>query len=433
MKKIYFAVILLTFFAVSCNNTFNMGENVLPGGDLLEMQMTDTVEVFMYTEVAPRMRTDKPQFLFVGGYDDPVFGHTNSDFITQVLQGQYPIFPENPILDSICLVLPLVFDEKDVYGKNPDGFSMNLSVYEVKKLLSTTDEYYPDEDPADYTNNYETLLGSGDAYLLRSSAISGATATSDDTSMIVLRLNDEFGELLLNNSDNYFFTSGKFTEVFKGIYVKNNTPNSGVYKLFNSVPGISTNFGIVMFYHSEQGGNQHFGLPINRSGAQFNLFDHDYSSAVFSEQLNNPGTVVDSLAYLQSMGGTVVRLEMPGLKNFDSIVVNKAELLIKNSQTDSNYAAIDEIWFAGYDTAQAIVYFNDFSGDKYIGAPLREGEGYNFFLTRIVQNLIENKYANYNMGIYLTDLHSGLDFKRSVLKTGQNSTPTKLIITYTKY
>ncbi len=434
LSKLSLSIILLIFFS-ACNEKFDLGINLLPNSDLLDVQITDTVEVFMYTELSPRVRTDYPQYLFIGNYNDPYFGFSNSSFITQVLQSRYPNFV-NPDLDSICLVLPLTQGDS-VYGDGQNTI-LNLSVYRLTADLSSSNDYYSDEDPADYTGFEE--LGTGDVkiltYYYEEKNDTGAVIKIHDTTALCLRLNHSFGQELLDESDAYFYSMGAFTEVFKGIYVKNNTTDACIYKIDNTMSYNTTNFGLVIYYHNENDTTaRKYALPINANGLQFNIFSHDYTTAPFYEQIQNPGTIYDSLAFLQSMAGTAIRIEIPGLINFDSIVVNKAELIVKNVSNygESIYLPLEKIWLAGIDTSQSIVYFNDFAGgSEYEGASLENNE-YHFFVTRIVQDYINGIYDNRTFGFYLLNLKSGLEFKRSVFATGKKSNPSKLVITYTKY
>lgn len=437
MKKFFLIILAATFLLSACDETFNLGVNIIPDNDLLDMQITDTVEIFMYTELAPEVITSSPEYLLIGAYQDPVFGHTKAGFATQVLQGTYPNFDETDTvyLDSICLVLPLPIDDDFLYPMSSNS-GLSLSVYKVTTDLSSSSLYYSDEDLSEYTSNYSELLGEGFAHKEIIYDMDDSGEIIDTLLGLVLRLDDDLGQTFIDEVDSYFWSSGKFTDIFQGIYVETSTENSGIFKVSNTTLSTSQSFGFVLYYHHEgETETKQFGLPINTNAAQFNVFEHDYSDANFYDQIENPGSITDSVAYLQSMGGTVVRLEMPGIKNYENIVVNKAELIIKNAYDESNadFSPIEEMWYAGYDTANSVVYFDDFLNEEYQGAEIDDNDEYHFFLTRIIQNMIEGDFDDSPFNIYLTNLNSGREFSRSIITTGQHSNPAKLVLTYTKY
>ena len=428
----------MLILTAGCDDKFRIGGNILPSDDYSNMQMTDTFDIVMYTEKAYKVRTDNPSYLFLGSYSDLVFGTSSAGFITQVLQASYPPFGDTAILDSICLVLPL--GEED-YSYGGIDARLNLSVYEVvKDTLKTPFYYYSDENPADYTEfdrlgrgvtNHRHILYTDDE------------GVEHDTLALSLRLDDEFGQHLIDSSDYYFYAYGKFSDVFKGIYVVENEDSqignkdeSCIYKILNTVSSTTSNFGIVVYYHfPSDKTTKKYALPINASAAQFNMFSHDYSETNFADQIANPGTIVDSVAYLQSMAGTSIRVEIPGLKNFNDVVINKAELIIENAPTDfyGDYDPLEQMWLCGFDTDSNIVYFPDFMGNTYEGASIDDDNEYHFYVTRIVQDIIAGVYENREVGIYMTNLNAGIDFKRSVITTGRNTNPSKIVVTYMKY
>lgn len=428
-KKHIFIVLLLSFFAFSCEESFKIGADFLPTGDFLDIQITDTVEVFLTTELTEKIRTDNSGSLLVGKYNDPYFGSTQAGFITQVLENTYPNFPDGIILDSICLQFQL-YENDGVYGDSTPPF--DFTVYEVTQTLSnlSTQYYYSNESPENYTNF--DILGTGTAniYYFEEKDKDKKTIIYKGMS---LKLNNSFGQRLIDDDDRYFYSYGtNFSEIFKGIYVESNSNNQAIYKIRTTITSDSSDFGMIMYYHTDSSTTpQTYIMLINTSSARFNLFEHDYTNVPF---VNNDKTIRDSLVYLQSMAGTVLKFEAPGLKNFENIVINKAELLLPVApNTYDNFKPIDYLWFAAYDTADNIVYFEDFAGSSYQGADLTDNNTYSFYITRIVQDLIQNIYQNLPFELYITNLASSVDFKRSIITNGNHSKPTKLIITYSKY
>ncbi len=144
---------------------------------------------------------------------------------------------------------------------------------------------------------------------------------------------------------------------------------------------------------------------------------------------------LNNVSYLQSMAGTRIKLEMPGLSNFENIIVNKAELKFNVAPKElyGNMSPLNEMWLIAYNKDEEIVFFKDFFyGQNYKGAELDSNE-YSFNVTRIIQDWIDGDFDKNELSVYLSIINAGKDFKRSVLNTGQNKTPPKLVITYTKY
>lgn len=428
-KKLFFGLILLSFLSViGCNDQFNIGKNIIPVDDLANVNMTDTVKVIMYTDSITRITSQIPSYLMVGKYTDPVFGISDASFMTQVMQTNYPSWNTSTVLDSICLALPLAEDY--YYGDNESN--PDLSVYELSDTLNET-TYYSNSDPDDYTNY--TLLGSGTARKFVSTDIIDSIPVKG----MELRLDDNFGNRLINQSDYYFSSYGHFYDIFKGIFVKcNNSP--GIFKIRTDIADTTQSFGIIVYYHSSLNTEDHlkFVLPISSSSNRFNLFNHDFSGVPFESEITATSPAPSNYVYLQAMAGTRVKLTFPGLKNFDkNLVINKAELILNQAPSlildDNTYTPCDFLWLLGLTKNKEIVLFQDFySSSLYNSFSVSNGQ-FEVNITRIVQNIINNVYEDGGIDLYLDLYNSKYDFKRTILTNGINSeNPPKLVITYSK-
>lgn len=406
--------------------------------------MNDTVNLLMYTVPSVHFRTDNPEYMLIGKSNDLFFGQSNASFIAQAIQTTYPNFTDllsgliDVELDSICLIFPV---NEDDYCFGDENSLPTLSVYQVEKtVLSSSENYYSDADPNDYINS--KLLGNSPANLLKHYIYNDASGGTDDdpndtTWAVSIKLLNSIGQDFIDQNESYFYSAGvKFYEIFYGIYVTANSDNNSILRLNTNLDAsMAESFGIVMFYHKTGSTDPLvYNLPINTSSARFNLFTHDYSTTSFYNQILNPGTISDTVAYLQSMAGTSIELRMPGLENFDSVVVNKAELIIKNTDESlfPNDYPIEKLWLVAYDSDSALVYFDDFLGASYEGASITDDKEYHFYVTRIVQNIIDGVFED-DLTIHLINLNSGSEFTQSIINTGQNSNPAKLVLTYTKY
>ncbi|MBN2663259.1 MAG: DUF4270 family protein [Bacteroidales bacterium] len=433
MKKTFFflAVVLIFSIFYSCNERYNIGSNILPNNDFLNINIIDTVEVFLTTEQSMPIISTNPNYLLVGQHDDPLFGITDASFMTQFRQTSYPLWGDTAILDSVCIILPLAIDDDYYYGNNSNA-ELNLSVYEVIDTINKT--AYSDQNPNDYTDY--NLLGETDVYKKHfwGKRVNDEGDTVDvDSLALVIRLDDAFGQRLIDDTDGYFENSvSYFHEIFKGVYITNNSDDPGIYRI-NTDNTSNQNFGLVIFYHFAHSQNieRDFCLPLSTSCGRFNMFSHDYTNAVFYDQLQD-STIIDQNAYLQAMGGTMVKFSAPGLLNLDSMVINKAELIFKtNSSLAGDFSPLNEIWLAGVDTGQTIVRFQEFYASTYQGAII-DNQEYKFDVTRIMQSYIDGLYQNSFFDFYLMDLSGASAFNRSVITNGNNNNPPKIVITYTK-
>lgn len=424
-------VVLILSVLNSCDERYNVGANILPNDDFLNINIIDTVEVFLSTEQSMPIISTNPEYLLVGQHDDPLFGRTDASFMTQFRQISYPLWGDTAILDSVCIILPLAVDDEYYYGNNSTA-ELNLSVYEVTDTLNKT--AYSDQNPDDYTDY--NLLGQTNVYKKHfwGERVNdeGDTVVVDSLSLVI-KLDNSFGQRLIDNTEDYFENSVTyFHEIFKGVYITNNSDDPGIYRIHTDNAS-NQKFGLVIFYHfpHSQDIERDFCLPLSTSCGRFNMFSHDYTNAVFYDQLQD-STIVDENAYLQAMGGTMVKFSAPGLLNLDSIVINRAELIFKtNPSLAGGFNPLNEIWLAGVDTGQTIVRFQEFYASTYQGAFLDDQE-YKFEITRILQNYIDGKYQNRFFDFYLMDLSGASVFNRSVITNGNNFNPPKIVITYTK-
>ena len=430
MKRNFFIIIAITlisgFFFSNCNKEQQIGMNILPDEDNILTTIVDTFSIEVHTTRAEHINTTNAPYLLLGSYIDPIFGSTKASFITQLRQELYPNFPDS----IVCVAIELHLPYSEVYGDSTA--EQEIYVYEISSILSIEESYFSDTIASNFHN--DNLLGTG---------------TFDPTSAIsrILKipLDNEFGQLLIDNEEDYFETLLPFPEVFKGLYLTTNSEaiDAAIFKFPVNAPFIATNdFKLLLIYQDENdSGNSSrdtFELPVSTNSLRFNMFEHDYTNSYFYEQLNDPFTINDSIAFIQSMAGTKIRIKIPFIENLSenkNIIINKAELVVKQDplSISDEYAPIGELAFVGYDEDDNVVRFNDFYNTQtgfYYGSSLSENE-YRFNVTRIIQSLTSAE--PYDFEFYFIDKSATYDFKRTVVTTGEHSDAMKLVVTYTEY
>lgn len=436
MKYFKFLVfIVLTITIIGCKETFNLGNDTLKDDEILNAQISDTVTLNLTTiKSFPVITTGGEYFtnfaphLIIGNSIDPVFNKTNASFLAELRQLTYGNFGDSAILDSIYLLLPIKFGDS-VYATN-NAEILNLSVY---KLNDTLNHYlYNNQLPQEYYNPSD-LIGQGQTELTKK-AQNGDKGY--DTIILSLRLNNSFGNYLLDNAEELFASSNAyFHRKFFGIYVKSDNNNSGLYKIqVNDATNLEYS-GIVMYYHfpSNPSNKLSFHLPITAKSARVNLFTHDHTATPFYTQLIDSTIILDK-AYLQSMAGTYVKVSMNGLKNLKNVVIHKAELILNIEQTEIlTYKPNNYLWLAGLDSTKSYLKFIDFfNNSSYVGVPYKNGQ-YRFIITRIVQSIIDGKYDIDKNGLYIFDINTNQNFNRVIINNGNSGLlRSKLVLTYTK-
>ncbi|MEA3451985.1 MAG: DUF4270 family protein [Bacteroidota bacterium] len=423
-KKYLLSIIfVLLLFSIACNDSYNIGENIIPADDFANVYMTDTVTVYMYTDSIYREETGGAEVLMVGKYTDPVFGVSNSSFVTQIMQNDYPNWGDSAVLDSVCISFALTDDY--YYGDNE--IMPNLSVYELTEIINDQD-YYSNENPDDYTSY--SLLGT-------ETAIKFTASDSIDSNVVGLRirLDDAFGQRLIDDSDDFFDSPDYFYEIFRGIYVEcNNSP--GLFKIRNDIHDDTEYFGLIFYYHfpASPSTTNKYVLPITSSSKHFNLFNHDYSGTPFESEISSPSPAPAQYVYLQAMAGTRVRIEMPGLMNIDNNwLINKAELIINEAPSAvlGDFDHLELLWLVGYNPIKRKVFFEEYYQSSYVGFGI-ENNQFKLNITRIAQNYMKDVFQNDEVDIYLDLLNTSSDFGRTILTNGINTeNPSKLVITYT--
>jgi hypothetical protein len=149
--------------------------------------------------------------------------------------------------------------------------------------------------------------------------------------MVRMQMSDAFTENLLAQDSATFQSADSFRLWLKGMHVRMTQGE-------NTMLGFdlrSVWSGITVYYHG-------IGDTINAetyfkfvdgpgSGVHHSRFIHEYAGSVAESFLQNP-ELSDSLLFVQGMSGLNIKISLPGLKNLDDILINKAELEFYTAQ-----------------------------------------------------------------------------------------------------
>ncbi|HET8810445.1 MAG TPA: DUF4270 domain-containing protein [Flavobacteriaceae bacterium] len=234
----------------SCEDDFSPVGTDLLGDSGFITEPYDEVEIVSYSKKINSVQTSAlPQYL-LGAYYDPVYGVSEANILAQLtLSAEDPDFGQNPVLDSVVLVLPYFSTQIEktaeettyrldsVYGDSP----VKLSIYESNYFLRDLDPetnfeepqiYYSDQLP-EFENNLGTLLATVDNFVPKKdevilyNEVEGSDGeTTTDTLKLSPRMRipldvDFFQTKILDKQGSTeLFNNANFKSYFRGIYLK---------------------------------------------------------------------------------------------------------------------------------------------------------------------------------------------------------------------
>ena len=430
--KYYFLALFsaLALLVSSCEEEpLTIGSEILPDRDFVNIQSTDTVSVFSYTVYDESIRTENQTYSFLGSINDPYFGLTTADFITQLrlneewIKGDY-------VIDSVKLNMVFLNARGSSNGTN------HLRISEIAEMLYL--------DSAYLSNRPIALAGYSLPDLLL------PRLKIDTVNYVELDLPIAFGEYLIRDTSMLFHDNSKpdFRSFFKGLNFQLITTGEPLFLTLSLAPpeyqaGYS-NFFTLYMTNGEVQTTYFFNLDARSNNARFNRYSHNFDAASAEQKIQhiNDG-IKDTLSYSQGLNGVYTRIFLPGLEDikndpeFANIAVNKARLVVP--------LYIDGETYNGSKVAtQLLVRYRTATGSKFF-VPDYDPNNLDFFDGKVDTTL---QVCNFNVASfvqgYLED-ESGLinpeleifitpaDTKNVILKANNSSTPVRFEFTYTKF
>lgn len=437
--SIFIGVILISSCKKEDSDSL-LGLDVQPDNDLLGITVTDSTSLFMHTQLVEPVRTYNDQYKFLGSTQDPIFGKNEASIYTNFsIQNNLTnvSFGSNPVLDSVEMVIryvgQFVGDTNSVLNYKVQVLSDKLSFDSIYRTNSVV-------------NKANIAINFG-----------GKIKVIDNSYYLVLPLDKAFGQYILQTTSN-LTNNTAFQAANKGFYISAANPSSNVGSGSIRRMDLHDNLsGVKLYYHdgNSTSAKQQTALFTFRGqdGLSFNHIEHQYSSGAITN-LTDQIIVKDSTkgktnVYLNSFGGTRVRVYLPFIKQFadsQNVSINRAELIVKVDESFFNtyYGVPTELALLATDangTELATVdqqEATDFA--KYNGLYDATKKQYTFNIARHVQQIIQNKKTNY--GFYLvnatpsqaTAIRRDNRWNRVVLG-GANNTNYKpyFKVTYIKY
>jgi hypothetical protein len=389
-----FVGVLLVLALFSCKkDPYELGIDLLPPSDTLNVLMTDTCTVVAYSVRQDSIRTDESSNFIVGSMLDPVFGKSTAGFYTQVRLGtEGPDFGVNPVLDSLVLVLYY----NGYYG---DTTTMqNIKVYEISQDLILDSSYWSNQR----VETYSSLLANQSFYPHPTDSVKVSGKTMAAHLRINLnRFTNYLGNKILYAPSDVLADNGSFVKFLKGLYVGTN-PVSSNGALLNFSGGNSTS-RLEIYFHNAESDSLQYDFLIDDKAARFTYIDHngylDASPDLKRQMLNHDTALGKNQLFLQGLAGVKLKLQFPYMKDFGKghiIAINDALLMFSNMETDTTYAPPPQLTMFRQDSIGRISFLADENeGQSYFGGTYNKSNRTYFFrITQHIQKVIQHAYSN---------------------------------------
>ena len=395
MRNLLLALAALALIGVACErNTGEIGLDFVDQNSL-KIGKLESLEVVATTEAFDSLVTEKPVYLMLGSYEDPVFGKAAANFATQViLSTMQPDFGENPTVDSVFMYLPFI----GFYGDTAAPFG--LTVKQLDQPIFADSTYYAHSVFSGSTVLADTVVQPQPS---RKRRVPGMVAPNE---VIGLRLNTAFfqSQIVDASSDSSadFSSNTNFLEYFRGIYVEGHADNQAIYQFS---PG-DQDMRIRFFFSNDSlradtvgPGYSVYDLLAWNVVKSANTFAFDKTQADFDFDAQD--TVAGELTtYVQGMGGAMTVVRLTGLQALkdSNYFVNYAELRIPvregSALTYANPAKLTALLVSGNDRSLLTGYVNgDPGGQLVVSSPLRD-RAYTLEITKYVQQWLNGKDSN---------------------------------------
>jgi len=320
--KLVVSLILCGILFSNCersNGSIGSGKFVEDRSELGEKLVFPVVS---YTSAWDSIFTRNPNHVVLGNLQDPVFGQVNSSFVTRFMLSKVsPDFGAGTTCDSVKIRIAYT----NHYGIQDD--SIHLHVYPLITSLIDTVAYYSNDSVEYELPIVDTVLNinTRDTVFNGVNQLSGYLSFDADPAY--------FQEHIFDASiagESHFTDNNSFVEEIPGLYFKDVGSGSTVAGYLDLESSGSL---IQLYYHTGETDTipkvfnltfgQNFGDPI----LNFNLYEHDYSSAQFD--LSMMDTVNgETVSYIQGGSGVRTYLKFPGLDTLigQNLSINRADL-----------------------------------------------------------------------------------------------------------
>lgn len=421
-------ILFISFLFSACTRigTTEMGLGLLPSADAFNTK--DTI-LIVETETV-----DRPDSLRVYGSDDqivgnitndPLFGSTTATTYFNLKPSYFPYSvrgsKDSLVVDSAVLILSY----KGFYGDSSKPVTLNLRRISANTPL-IPDTTYASNYPEVY--NFQTDASVASPYILDFAHVGDSVKNRFEAAKNQIRipLNKSYADLFIKvfDTNTAYKSDTALRQYFPGFALSANAAtNNNVLVILNL---LDTNTKLGLYYTTNSTSNPGVRDTIV-DYFKFSIYDNGNANFIKrnragSEAAKHFGIAKDSLVYVQTSPGTMVKIKVPGLKNFANKVIHRAELIAEQVPTTNGnslelkWTAPTYLFLGAYDSAANLIRNvpNDYQGTVNATQFARFGgrliyksiQGfdnvatYNFDLSRYMQGVVSRKDSVFDLRLF---------------------------------
>ena len=427
-SKVKFNLTLFFLFIIAFIAGCTKIQNTTIGGGLIPpvdgVITKDTIlDVFAKNSLRDSIRVQTGADHMLGYTNDPIFGKTKAVINVQLKPTSFPLsFEVNKDslhLDSVVLVmsyLGAVGDTTQNLGLRVFEIA-NSSPFKVDSLYYLSSDKFEAGTELTEANTPKMV----DPRRLRDSL---HLFKEDAANQVRIRLNNAFGQKLLNtfDSNNAYKSDSAFNLAFKGFQIAPDATGNSLLR----INLLDTNTKLALYYKYDkrgEAGKQDTTVRYFRT----NTYTSATSNYIARDRSGTPtanipsGAQQDDPIYLQTGPGFQATLQIPELTNFPNVMVHRAELLMDQlpdeSSNSDKYFMPPNLFLAGMgDSARpfalkdfpysssgtdmgTLAAFGTFPTSK-VDANGKTVYSYNFGITAYVQDILTIKAKNYPLILF---------------------------------
>lgn len=343
----YAGLLLIALLTVSsCHEDISTIGSEIIGDEEPNGILDDSHTIIAYSKKINSVQTNRLDSYRLGVYNDPVFGKSTSNFVSQILLPvNNPVFGDSARVDSVFVYIPFYSKEipvdttmtytlDSIYGNSP----INISVYESGYYLRDFDPTTGFEEIQPYYSNqgsdFDNFIGSeiGRIEDFKPSKEGIPIKKGDNVEKIApgLRIalsNDYFQNKIIDKEgSNELRNNNNFRDYLRGLYFKVDVPeNDGNLFFFN------TSEAKVTLHYSNKDEEDEWEdqvFEMSLGGVSVNVFENAPLPSHMLAEIQNPDTINgNNNLYLRGGEGILTVIKLFGEDNDNNGVADELELL----------------------------------------------------------------------------------------------------------